>query len=768
MSSGIPPRTLESCCGTIIKIHKFNLHFCSGESIMAEINTSVLDVLESSADAEPFDPMTASRVVEDVMRKISQGEEEYEPDFDADEVDESPDEVEEDIGANISPESSENEGDANQSMDAIRMQAAASIDALLEANSQLINAYKKGSAVDFVFKDGYAGDEPATAESENRAAFAAVDTQAVTIAKAPEAHDSKEAIFPQEVRTGSSNADHWTSVLRAEFRNLWTEDIAPTPRAGITYNVSESTAPTYFAWPPVPPKAAAAAAAASTTATNESITPPLPPASTEETPVPQYPDTGADTWVSEYDGTYIPSGGGAPCGGRGPAGVQGVSTSSDPPFFAYPTVEVRQLAPKPEKVSQYTVPSVCSESRGSFFWNTDIQRPSRKVQPSVQAPLVHDARLLDSSLWSSEYDAQYAEPINIGLGGITITSAAGTSPQADYVLPVPAGGSPKKEQLGRGKKRFADAHENETPFGLDEEYPCEPESAEYGRELNTLTVAGAGLVPAKTEALVGAGASVNEVDTAAATAGNDDGDEDDEDDEEYTADPEWLPEEFEAELELELEAEAEAANAEEKLDAAAVAEVAAEAAVLLSAANTVEKTTEEPRYGRKAKYEPPLWVHGKAAPKAVDAEPPAVPEPKVTPSVLLPPYAIDPLIMASALNADKKGMIVVGRALSAKEVSRLVELTKAPKEKKSGKKIIIPKYKSFDGPNRAIKFADKYGRGQARAASLAANRAYKDNRKGRPSAVLFNPRYPRQTDKQSKRWGTENKSYGAKPKRSLK
>jgi len=508
-----------------------------------------------------------------------------------------------------------------------------------------------------------------------------------------------------------------------------------------------------------------------------------PPAPVSTNPVPCYPDTGSSTWVTEYDDMRTDA---ASTSTTGPAGVPGGMPARDPPFFAYPTMEVR--LPKKEPESSFTVPKMTSEARGSYFWKTDIAKPVRTPQRAQQTPLVHDVRLLDTRTWASEYDACYAQPQQVGLGGITVTSMKrGGAPQtqADFVLPVPAGGSPKKGEgdfLGGGKKKApCGGGQAQTPFGLDATTEVMvAESSTYGATcIDAVHRAGQGAT--KEEVLLkGAGAAVANADEE-----DDNGpmpfsstDEDDDEDEEYTADPEWLPEDLLAQLEDEEDEE------DEEDDAAAVAEAAWELADTIEPVSVFQRqpqptrtaaTTKPPaaaavRYGVKGKDEPPLWVHGKEAPEGIFKIQEAAPAVHVTPSVLLPPYAVDPLLLAEALHADKTGMVVVGRALTAKEVSRLIALTKSPDAKKGGKKkLVIPKYKSFEGPNRAIKFGDKYGKGQARGATLAASRSYKENRRGKPSAVLFNPRFPRQTDKQSKRWATEaNDTYGQVPKRSLK
>jgi hypothetical protein len=753
----------------------------------------VLDVLENSEEQVALNPMQASKVLEDVMQQLaSDGDNgSYEPDFD--DMEDSPDEVEEDIGADCSDDSSGDANvaaDANESMDKIRASAAASIDALLAANSQLINAYNKGSGVGFAFSDGYApGDTPAKAQSENRAAYAPVVASALpapTASAAPDAVDSKENIFPAEMR--NVDKDHFTSVLRSEFKNLWTMNITAHPRAGISTRGDDDARPNpkYFAWPGTPPPAPPARKHEEPEARSAP-----PPAPVSTNPVPSYPGTGSGTWVTEYDDMRPTA---VSASTIGAAGVPGGQPARDPPFFAYPTKEVR--LPKKQPESAFTVPPMASEARGSYFWKTDIAKPVRTPQRAQQTPLVHDVRLLDTRTWASEYDACYAQPQQVGLGGIIVTSMkSGGAPQAqaDFVLPVPAGGSPNKGQgnfLGGGKKKMRpNGGQVLTPFGRDANTETmTAESSTYGATYTTDTVLIAGQGAAKEDVLLkGAGAAVANADEEEDngpmpfSSTDEDDDDDDDEDEEYTADPEWAAEDLIAEL---AQLEEDEDEDEEEVDAEAVAEAARELADTIEPVSVFQRQPQPKRtasipkapaaaavrYGVKGKDEPPLWVHGKEAPEGIFKLQEAAPAVHVTPSVLLPPYAVDPMLLAEALHADKTGMVVVGRALTAREVSRLIALTKSPDAKKGGKKkLVIPKYKSFEGPNRAIKFGDKYGKGQARGATMAATRSYKENRRGKPSAVLFNPRFPRQTDKQSKRWATEaNDTYGQVPKRSLK
>ena len=80
----------------------------------------------------------------------------------------------------------------------------------------------------------------------------------------------------------------------------------------------------------------------------------------------------------------------------------------------------------------------------------------------------------------------------------------------------------------------------------------------------------------------------------------------------------------------------------------------------------------------------------------------------------------------------------------------------------------MKKYKNYTGPNRAIKGAPRYGTDGARAARVASNRAYKENKKSLNNAVLSNPRYPILSEKQANRWGTVSKTSFKKKSSNIK
>ena len=209
-----------------------------------------------------------------------------------------------------------------------------------------------------------------------------------------------------------------------------------------------------------------------------------------------------------------------------------------------------------------------------------------------------------------------------------------------------------------------------------------------------------------------------------------------------------------------------------------------------------------PIHGKTTPLEPPLWVNGGYVPATIFR--PASPSNKgkyinnydkdgknlsndafsaedslpVPPPIVLPPFAVDIRLVGDAQFPLPKQK-VVGRKPNEKELKRIFEIIKKHEEKKklmndsnnnktTTKTTGMKKYKNYTGPNRAIKGAPRYGTDGARAARVASNRAYKENKKSLNNAVLSNPRYPILSEKQANRWGTVSKTSFKKKSSNIK
>ena len=204
-----------------------------------------------------------------------------------------------------------------------------------------------------------------------------------------------------------------------------------------------------------------------------------------------------------------------------------------------------------------------------------------------------------------------------------------------------------------------------------------------------------------------------------------------------------------------------------------------------------------PIHGKTTPLEPPLWVNGGSIPATIFR--PSSPSNKgkyinnfdkngknlsnnddyafedslpVPPPIVLPPFAVDIRLVGDAQFPLPKQK-VVGRKPNDQELKRIFEIIKKHEEKKktlnesnrgskgnnkTNKNYAMKKYKNYTGPNRAIKGAPRYGTDGARAARVASNRAYKENKKSLNNTVLSNPRYPILSEKQANRWGTVSKT----------
>jgi len=529
-----------------------------------------------------------------------------------------------------------------------RLQSAASIDALLQANSELVSAYQKGSAVDFVFNDGTTEGEAATGESENHAAFKYTHKSSVPVEPyAPESKDTKQTLFPKEFNTG--NSDQWISVLRAEFKNLW-QVKDDSPLAGITYNKPESVAiPTYFAWPKelieAKPKAK-----------------PFDPISSDE--------KVTSSWATEYDATMTMH---VNTDVQERAGLPKLSFNNDcedPMFFAYPIEDCQ--AETAATIDDYSVPKISTESRANYLWRSDVNKNQKIPRGETQTPLVHDKNLLDASKWNSEYDDSFTRPKNVSLGLVVTNSTGDTVEFKDeFILPTPAGVS--TTQRNKDAKFYIGEYTMKAPFAVDSD-------SESDKVVKIITSTATQQVP----------------------------------EQEQEPEPEQV---IPTQMDI--------------------------------------CTTRV--YGIKNKFEEPLWVHGKIAPSAIWVSNASPPVPDKRKHIILPPYACDVTELDKYIGTDPDNTTVIGHMFTKDEIQKLMSMVRPPKTAKKKKALGLDvKYKSYKGPNRAIKFGEKYGSKQSTNATKTSARMRKENKgAAKKDAVLFNPRYPVANDKQNRRWKTE-------------
>ena len=698
--------------------------------------------------------------------------------------------------------------DVLRSVEKVRLQSHESIDALLKKNSELKSAYSKGSDVNFLF-DGSHYESDKFNKTENQRSYATFDMKDATPSKAakPSEHDSKETIFPTMDGVKADMSESWTSELRAEFKNLFVAGSAQKPFAGISYQDKDAGGnpnPVYFAWPeplPVPP--ASVPSPTPSPAKPRAVTFRAMPVN----PMVRYEGEESVKWSSEYDDvcqqeTAAASAGRGSNTSAGKPSANAGKTSGEPTYFAYPEGNGTPAIPSPAATT--TNPLVVYPGEESENWSSEYDTKMGSA-PGVTGGDITQAG--KPSKASEPEPSYFAYPIeNAADVNLKLPARNSVCPDGQCWVRVDEStmrceGGQHFLQLGRTTEhrnnftwklsdpssivKKSSSKKTSAPFAIDspEDAVIVPASSKKPKS-NMGSLEGAAALVAK---------EVNAVPKKVPKAAP--------------------PKKVFNKLGRKTQSKAVTPEVVEEPTVEVEDEVEDDA-------DTVKS---EPIYGQKNKPVVPLWIHGSAEsiPKyllgkfATSSIPDGVLSPPSSPAkakidafvnnssktVLLPPYAIDIMELENSMEANE--LKLVGRALTGAEIARLVASTtlspeaighmkKMASQSKSKDTSISPaakahmkKQKSLqhrkkaigletkpdkdknnknDGPNRAPKYANKYGKGKAGVATSSANKSAKENKRGVGNAVLFNQRYPTQSDKQSNRWQTEAKANFGEPK----